>query len=308
MFILSIFLTAALLSAAAPTTVPTPPTTNPTDAMSWPQPWHMLDQWWTFKEPIPHFKSLSVDVTLDRDVPSDVNLYISPVGLGSFGQKHDFYGGLQTNANGWPNKTDHTRAFLGHGAIFSEWGKQLSVAQAEGIEGTHYEAADYEGDFLSVRHAVAFGKGTYTYSLTVDRTEMVDDKGYTWIACKILDRQTGKEQPVGTLRFPGTDLTLSPSLANFVEIYSTDKILKSKVPAVTVTFAYPMVNGTCPPIKWVGVIHPSGKESSASPDLARASVDGSAIKVEISSEPFARDAKERRYRLHPATPATQPMP
>jgi hypothetical protein len=299
-----------LLIAAGPVTTPSAvPTTNatpdPADALAWPQPWHMLDQWWTFKNPIPHFQSLSVDVTLDRDVPSDVNLYVSPIGLGSFGQKRDFYGGLQTNANGWPSKSDHTRAFIGHGAIFSEWGKELSVAYAQGVEGTHYEAADYEGDFLSVRHAVAFGKGTYTYTLAVDRTETVDNKPYTWITCKVHDHQTNADQTVGTLRFPGSDLTLSPSLANFVEIYSTARIPRSKVPTVTIHFGWPVVNGVCPPIKWVSVIHPSGKESSASPDLARATVDGSSIQVQIDSQPFARNAKERRYRLHPAMPATQ---
>jgi hypothetical protein len=301
--IITILLTAVFVTAAGPTTAPT---TNPADALSWPQPWHMVDQWWTFKNPIPHFQSLSVDVTLDRDVPADVNLYVSPVGLGSFGQKHDFYGGLQTNSNGWASKTDHTRDFIGHGAIFSEWGKQLSVAQADGIEGTHYEAADYEGDFLSVRHACAWGKGTYTYSLNVDRTETVDGNPYTWISCKIEDHQTGKTQQVGTMRFPGSDLTLSPSLANFVEIYSTERIPVSAVPVITVTFGYPVVNGICPPVKFVSVHHPSGKEASASPDLARATVDGSSIKVEVVSDPFPREAKDRRYKLRPQMPATQP--
>jgi hypothetical protein len=290
-------------SAAARTTAPT---TRPADALAWPQPWHMVDQWWVFRAPIPHFWSLSVDVTLDRDVPSSANLYVSPVGLGSFGDHRDFYGGLQTNANGWPSKTDHHRDFIGHGAIFSEWGKNLSVAQAEGVDGTHYEAADYEGDFLSVRHAIAWGKGTYTYTLSVNRTAMVDGKPYTWIGCRVRDHQIGAVQEVGTLRFPGIDLTLSPQLANFVEIYSTEQIDVSPVPAVTVTFGYPLVNGIYPPVKSVRVHHPSGKEESASPDLARVTVDGSSLKVEVVAEPFPRDAKGRKYQLHPAMPSTMP--
>ena len=290
---------------AAPATTQ-PAATLPTDALSWPQPWHMVDQWWNFKAPIPHFKSLSVDVTLDRDVPSTVNLYVSPVGLGSFGKGCDSYGGLQTNANGWPAKRERERHFIGHGAIFSEWGKQLTVDQAQGTDGTHYEAADYEGDFLSVRHAVAWGRGTYTYAITVDRTETVLGKPYTWIRCDVRDHQTNQTQYVGTLRFPGSDLTLRPSLANFVEVYSTERIDVSPVPAVNVTFGYPVINGTCPPIKSVSVHHPSGKEESASPDLARVTVDGSALKVEVVAEPFARDAKGRKYVLHPAMPSTQP--
>ena len=299
----AVLLAAALPAAAAPATGPT---TDPTAALAWPQPWHLVDQWWVFRAPIPHFWSLSVDVTLDRDVPSSANLYVSPVGLGSFGDHRDFYGGLQTNANGWPDKTHHHRDFIGHGAIFSEWGKNLSVDQAQGVDGTHYEAADYEGDFLSVRHAVAWGKGTFTYTLSVDRTALVDGKPYTWIACRVRDHRTGTVQEVGTLRFPGIDLTLSPQLANFVEIYSTEQVDVSPVPPVTVTFGYPLVNGTYPPVKTVRVHHPWGKEESASPDLARVSVDESSLKVEVAAEPFPRDAKGRRYQLHPRPPATQP--
>jgi hypothetical protein len=36
-----------------------------------------------------------VDVTISADVPSTVNLYISPIGLGHL-SKTPFYGGIQT--------------------------------------------------------------------------------------------------------------------------------------------------------------------------------------------------------------------
>ncbi len=182
----------------------------------------------------------------------------------------------------------------------------MTVAQAEGTDGTHYEAADYEGDFLSVRHAIPWGKGTFTYAVTVDRTETVDGKPYTWIRCDVRDHQTNQTQDIGTLRFPGVDLTMTPRLANFVEIYSTEKVPRSDVPAVNVTFGYPVINGACPPIRSVSVHHPWAKEASASPDVAKVTVDGSSLKVEVDAEPFARDAKGRRYVLHPATPTTQP--
>ncbi len=58
-----------------------------------PQPWHLADVWWTFENPTPHFESLDLDVTIDRDVATNVNLYIAPCGLGELsGVK--FYGGL----------------------------------------------------------------------------------------------------------------------------------------------------------------------------------------------------------------------
>ena len=41
-----------------------------------PLPWHVANVWWDFEGPVEHFTSLEVDVTIDRDVPSDYNLYI----------------------------------------------------------------------------------------------------------------------------------------------------------------------------------------------------------------------------------------
>src|SRR5512135_273033 len=67
-----------------------------------PQPWHVADVWWSFDQETPHFESLEVDVTVDRDVPSTVNLYIAPCGIAKINGL-DFYGGLQSNINGWAN-------------------------------------------------------------------------------------------------------------------------------------------------------------------------------------------------------------
>src|SRR6476646_1851789 len=44
-------------------------------------PWHVANIWWDFEKPIEHFTSLEIDVTIDRDVPSDYNLYVSPCGV-----------------------------------------------------------------------------------------------------------------------------------------------------------------------------------------------------------------------------------
>src|SRR5215510_4534436 len=44
-------------------------------------PWHVADIWWKFEKPIEHFESFSMDLTIDRDVPTNYNLYISPVGI-----------------------------------------------------------------------------------------------------------------------------------------------------------------------------------------------------------------------------------
>lgn len=46
-----------------------------------PMPWHLVDHWWDIGEETP-FESLAVDVTISAEVPSSVNLYIAPIGLG----------------------------------------------------------------------------------------------------------------------------------------------------------------------------------------------------------------------------------
>jgi hypothetical protein len=43
-------------------------------------PWHLIDVWWEISQDTP-FESLAVDVIISDDVPSSVNLYISPIGL-----------------------------------------------------------------------------------------------------------------------------------------------------------------------------------------------------------------------------------
>ena len=34
-------------------------------------PWHVANIWWDFEKPVEHFTSLEMDVSIDRDVPSE---------------------------------------------------------------------------------------------------------------------------------------------------------------------------------------------------------------------------------------------
>ena len=65
-----------------------------------PRPWHVANIWWEFDDAVKHFESLEIDVSIDRDVPETYNLYISPCGLAKINNLQ-FYGGIQTNINGW---------------------------------------------------------------------------------------------------------------------------------------------------------------------------------------------------------------
>ena len=57
-----------------------------------------------------------MDVTISDDVPSSVNLYISPIGLGHL-SKTSFYGGIQTQADGYTKKDQKLRT-IGPGFLF----------------------------------------------------------------------------------------------------------------------------------------------------------------------------------------------
>ncbi len=264
-----------------------------------PQPWHLADVWWTFEEPTTNFQSLEVDVTIDRDVPDTVNLYVSPCGIAKINGL-DFYGGLQSNINGWANATNQTRVHPGKGAIFSRWSsdKKTPVGlENVRVAGTNclVESAGYEGEFASVRRPLAWTKGTYTYQIVKAQTEITEDKTNTWFTCRVKD-PAGDVHDIGSLRFEGADFTFWARHAAFVEVYSTAKIPRSEIPEVKVTFSYPRLNGGCPKLKSASVVHPGPGERSGAPDAASATTDGSSVVVSVGPI-FARDAKERRHPL-----------
>ncbi len=92
-----------------------------------PMPWHLVDTWWDIGKEMP-FESLAVDVTISDDVPSSVNLYIAPIGLGHL-SKTPFYGGIQTQTDGYTRRDRHLRQ-IGPGFLFSMWGERSESAMA----------------------------------------------------------------------------------------------------------------------------------------------------------------------------------
>jgi len=275
--------------------------TNPpaTSAKLPPLPWHMADIWWTFESPTPDFESLEVDVTIDRDVPDTVNLYVSPCGIAKINGL-DFYGGLQSNINGWANPTNQTRVHPGKGAIFSRWSSDKKTPI--GLEHVRVtgpdclmESAGYEGEFASVRRPFAWTKGRYTYQILKGRTDVANGQTNTWFDCRVKD-SAGATHAVGSLRFEGSNFTFWARHAAFVEIYSTTKIPRSEIPEVKVTFGYPRVNGRPPALQSARVVHPGPGQRSGSPDCARAEAAGDQVIVSVGPI-FSREAKDRQYAL-----------
>jgi|GEM_PF-348898 len=262
------------------------------------QPWHVANIWWNLKNPVEHFNSLEMDVTVDRDIPPTYNLYVSPCGIAQINGLQ-FYGGLQSNINGWRNATDHERVFPGRGAIFSRWSADKKTPV--GLENVRaaggdclVESAGYEGEFASVRRPFAWSKGTYTYSIRKGATEIADGKTNTWFTCRVQSAD-GAVREIGSLRFEGDDFKFWARHSAFVEVYSTAKIPHASLPKVNVTFGWPRVNGEKVPVEKVSAYYPS-KTGPAAPDCCWIKADGENVRVEIGPI-FVRDETQRRHEV-----------
>lgn len=253
-------------------------------------PWHVADFWWNFDKPVEHFESLDMDVTLDRDLPPDVNLYVSPLGVAQINGLQ-FYGGLQTNINGWATKESRERVFSGQGAIFSRWSNDkktpIGLGHVRKTADGLCESAGYEGEFCSVRRPLNLGKGTYTYSIVKGDSETIEGVAQTWFHCLVRSHSTQVTTVVGSLRFEGTDFTYWAKHAAFLEIYSTQKVPRSHIPRVVVTFGYPRINGVKLPSKRTEVNYNATGRAMA-PACAQARADGENIVVELGPI-FQRD-------------------
>lgn len=262
-------------------------------------PWHVVNLWWDLKEPVQHFTSLEVDVTIDRDVPSDYNLYISPCGKALINGLQ-FYGGLQTNINGWADKESRERVFPGKGAIFSRWSSDkktligLDHARPE-MPGGLVESAGYEGEFASIRRSFPWSRGTYTWSVTKGETEQVEGKPATWFHCRVQEHGPGglgEAREIGSLRFEGDDFTYWARHAVFVEVYSTAKLPRSGIPKVNLVFGRPRINGEPVAFKRLSAFYPN--VGPAAPDCAWAKADGENCRIEVGPI-FKRDEAQRRH-------------
>ena len=199
-----------------------------------PPPWHLVDIWWDIGQDTP-FESYSIDVTISDDVPSTVNLYIAPIGIGHL-SKTPFYGGIQTQADGYTKRDQHLRK-IGPGFLFSMWGERSLDAIRPSIGG-FCQSSGHEGDFVSVRRPYEWKKGKYTYKVVrMDREEIDGKPVHLGRGVRLLPREGRERLRRGTC---GSRARTSswPKVASFVEIYGR-RIPVEEIPKVTVTFGNP---------------------------------------------------------------------
>jgi hypothetical protein len=218
-----------------------------------PMPWHLVDSCWDIGQETP-FESLAVDVTVSEDVPSSVNLYIAPIGLGHL-DKTPFYGGIQTQVGGYTKKIQKLRT-LGPGFLFSMWGER-SLDVIRPSEGGFCQSSGREGDFVSVRRPYTWKKGKYTYRLTHMDQEMIEGKPFTWVGAFVYSHEKDENVFVGALRFECEKLVLDRKVANIVEVYSRRRPV-ADTPKVTITFGPPVVNGASVKNPKTEAIYPKG--------------------------------------------------
>jgi hypothetical protein len=263
------------------------------------RPWHLANIWWQFEQPVEQFERLEIEVEIDREIPADYNLYISPCGIAKINGLQ-FYGGLQTNINGWASRESRERVHRGHGGIFSRWSSDKTTPIGlehvrTAAEECLVESAGYEGEFASVRRPFRWTAGKSIYRILKTMTEE-DEQGRpaTWFACQITTPD-GETIEVGSLRFEGEQFTFWDRHSAFVEVYSTAPLPRSGIPIVNVRFGHPRLNGEPVKLRSASAYYPD-QSTQASPDCAwvRAVEEGYLVEV---GPIFRRDPSLRRHPL-----------
>ena len=150
------------------------------------------------------------------------------------------------------------------------------------------DAVEASSDTGEVTHN--WGKGTYTYSIVKGDAEVHEGATSTWFHCQVRSHQDGVTTHVGSLRFEGTEFTYWAKHSAFVEIYSTQKVPRSLIPRVGVTFGYPRLNGVKFPSKRT-IVNYNATGGAMAPASATAKAEGSNIVVELGPI-FVRDPKD----------------
>jgi hypothetical protein len=274
-----------------------------------PLPWHLADIWWTLPEDARDFESLSVEIALDRDMPSaDYNLYVSPI-TASFERGAKFYGGLQTNIGGFPaaNPAQRRGADLGKGAIFSRWGDGLDLSYVRAEPDGYVESAGYEGRFVSGRRPYAWRAGTYVFEIRKLPRAADDRSGEMWLGAYVTDKASGVRTHVSSLKFEGGAVRLERSFASFVEFYGGKTVDIARLPPLEIRFGPLALNGRRVEPARVRVLHPRGSQSAAAPAILTVglSADRSSVVCRLHGEIQAGRASD--YVLVPV-PATREKP
>lgn len=233
-------------------------------------------------------ETFSMDLKVLSDVPDSVHLYIASFGSGKINGT-PFYGGIQTQCGGYYSviKGENSGRFipLGRAMIFSRWDTRESMAFKK-EDGGVCESSGYEGNFVSVRNGLKWGKGTYTFSLIKSKeTVIIDSVLHTYVQMQVYDHKKKQTFVCGSLAFPGTNLVLSQRQCVFFELYSK-RVNVNQLPAMKFICENFKVNDNLVHIPFAASVYNKNQ-----PKYADATYQDGKFTVEIG-KPSAKPVKE----------------
>lgn len=254
-------------------------------------PWHLSNYFWNCPAVNQDLSSLSFEFKVAGALTEKDGIYIAPLGLAHIGGI-PLYGGIQTNTGGWRSKSERRIVKVGKGGIFSRWAednKTVSLDHADGDAQTLFEAAGYEGNFVSVRKKFSWDTTVYRYQLK-RVGDIAPGQNSAWFAASVIDMQTAAVHEIGRLKFDGANLKLGKTLASFVEIYAGDG---TSFPTMTVSFKPPVINGRACGSSFVNVVYPMNDQ----PRLVRyatTTLEGDWVTSVIDAKRIASEVRQER--------------
>jgi hypothetical protein len=254
-------------------------------------PWHHVNYWFDCEIKNEEFLSLSMEFKVEGSIDDLDLIYIAPFSTKINNTK--FYGGIQTNTGGWESKSSKKIVRVGRGGIFSRWADDISspitTDYAQGVDGTLFEAALYEGSFVSVRKKIQWSNGVYRYEIRKISDEN-DGKQYAWFGAFLIDVEKDLTTEVGRLRFDGTSFRLNKSIATFVESYGKNS---RSIPDIKISFKSPKINNQSCNNNFVYVVYPQNRYEPYT-RYANTDIDGEFVVATITKNKVEAVKKDVR--------------
>ncbi len=156
-----------------------------------------------------------------------------------------FYLGMQTKLtstgkNWGPGSLTY---YNSPGFVFTRWGDMKPESVRPTTDGTSL-LSDHEGKHASVKVLRKWAKGRYTYRLDRGETVTMDDGVHTWAAASVTYHTSKETFSLGSLRFPGRELSSDWRFAGFVEVYGYHVIKPPKeLPSFRLAYGNWRING-----------------------------------------------------------------
>jgi hypothetical protein len=204
-------------------------------------PWHLVQADWMVGKNDTEYvvETLSIDVTIDGDIPNTQNIFIAP--LASDFNDTRFYAGFLSDIPEAYTRKDKKLRGIGRGLMYTRWGDRSEDALRPGLGG-YYINSDHEGPHLSARTPYAWNKGSYTLQIVKMDSERKEKEQYCWAGVFVRAHKNDENVFVGALRFPGKELHLKGHISAFVEV-AVKPIKVEDMPNFTVELSNLKING-----------------------------------------------------------------